>query len=57
MTKKDFIAIADTLRAVFQSAGMTKDDKQAITGAFVAMLLKQNPRFDADKFAQAVYKV
>lgn len=64
MTKKDFIVIAEVLNLLFFYANgepdnehFTNETKNAITGAFIAALKRENSRFDAERFQNAVYGV
>jgi hypothetical protein len=66
MTKKDFIVIAGVIRTIFGALDanedthegdmpLTSEQKQIIVGAFTGELMKENPRFDADRFTKTCY--
>lgn len=54
MTKKDFIVITKILRNIREE--MSVNGYQTIVGAFIAELMKVNPRFDADKFQKSCFQ-
>lgn len=59
MSRKDFIALAADLRIEWRNLA---DDKQAQVGFKLALdciitaCIRANPRFDVDKFCDAVFK-
>lgn len=60
MTKKDFIVLADSLRALFESDvwggfGLNDEQKHAIVGAVGGVCAKLNPRFDWSRFEARIY--
>lgn len=58
MTKKDYIAIAQLLTAVFIDLGnkITQEDAEFIVQRFSTLFQQDNPRFDSVRFKQAIFK-
>ena len=52
MTKKHFIRIA----AILRNAKISAAEKQKLTAEFASMFMEMNPHFDAQRFADAVFK-
>lgn len=55
-SKQHYVEVAEILRWGFQDEKLTEGQMQYLVNSFSAMFAKDNPRFDRDRFKEAVWK-